>query len=65
MVKMFMFLYDMFFVVGDDFYFVLVLMENYVKDSENVNEGSDRDKWVLTRRFYVVDNFIGILVGGN
>lgn len=65
MAKMFMFLYDMFFVVGDDFYFVLVLMENYVKDSENVNEGSDRDKWVLTRRFYVVDNFIGILVGGN
>lgn len=65
MAKMFMFLYDMFFVVGDDFYFVLVLMENYVKDSENVNEGSDRDKWMLTRRFYVVDNFIGILVGGN
>lgn len=65
MAKMPMFLYDMFLAVGDDLYPVPVLMENYVKDSENVNEGSDRDKWVLTRRFYVVDNLIGISAGGN
>ena len=66
MTKMPMFLYDMFLALGDKLYPVPVLMENYVdKDSENVNEGSDRDKWMLTRRFYVVDNLIGISAGGN
>ena len=65
MTKMPMFLYDMFLSLGDDLYPVPVLMENYVKDNENVNEGSDRDKWILTRRFYIVDNVIGISAGGN
>ena len=65
MTKMPMFLYDMFLSLGDDLYPVPVLMENYVKDNENVNEGSDRDKWILTRRFYIVDNLIGISAGGN
>ena len=60
-----MFLYDMFLALEDELYPVPVLMENYVVDDENVNEGSDRDLWKLTRRFYVVDNLIGISLGGN
>lgn len=65
MTKMPMFLYDMFLSLGDDLYPVPVLMENYVEGDENVNEGSDREKWVLTRRFYITDNLIGISAGGN
>ena len=65
MTKMPMFLYDMFLSLGDDLYPVPILMENYVEDNENVNEGSDREKWFLTRRFYVIDNLIGISAGGN
>ncbi|KAL9962665.1 hypothetical protein ACROYT_G031787 [Oculina patagonica] len=60
-----MFLYDMFLALDDELYPVPVLMENYVVDDEKVNEGSDRDVWKLTRRFYVVDNLIGISLGGN
>ena len=64
-----MFLYDMFLALEVEgtrkLYPVPVLMENYVVDDENVNEGSDRDVWNLTRRFYVVDNLIGISLGDN
>ena len=60
-----MFLYDMFLTLEDKLYPVPVLMENYKVDGENVNEGTDRDTWKLTRRFYVVDNLIGISAGGN
>jgi len=66
MTKMPMFLYDMFLSLGKKLYPVPVLMENYVNDeNENVNEGSDRDKWILTRRFYIVDNLIGISADGK
>lgn len=65
LMKVPMFLYDMFLVLEGELYPVPVLMENYVVDDENVNEGSDRDVWKLTRRFYVVDNLIGISPGGN
>ena len=58
--NMSMFLYDMFIVLGDKIYPVPVLMENYVSGNEKVNENSDRTKWQLTRRFFVVDNKIGI-----
>lgn len=60
-----MFLYDMFLVLDKKLYPVPVLMENYVDGGDNVNEGSDRDLWKLTRRFYVVDNLIGISPDGN
>ena len=55
-----MFLYDMFIDLGDKIYPVPVLMENYISGNEKVNENSDRTKWQLTRRFFVVDNKIGI-----
>ena len=58
--NMSMFLYDMFIDLGDKIYPVPVLMENYVSGNEKVNENSDRTKWQLTRRFFVVDNKIGI-----
>ena len=60
-----MFLYDMFLVLENKLYPVPVLMENYLKDGKKVNEESDRAKWQLTRRFYVVDNQIGIRSGSE
>lgn len=60
-----MFLYDMFIDLGDKIYPVPVLMENYVSGNEKVNENSDRTKWQLTRRFFVVDNKIGISPGSK
>lgn len=58
-----MFFYDMYLRVGENLYPVPLLVENY-RSSENeaVNEGTDRDKWKLTRRFYLVESIVGMSV---
>ena len=54
-----MFLYDMYLVLDQKLYPVPLLVENYLSGNEKVNEGTDRTKWQLTRRFFIVDNLIG------
>lgn len=60
------FFYDMYLIVGDALYPVPLLVENY-RSSENeaVNEGTDRDKWKLTRRFYLVESIVGMSVNNK
>ena len=53
------FLYDMYLVLDQILYPVPLLVENYLSGNEKVNEGTDRTKWKLTRRFFIVDNLIG------
>ena len=54
-----MLFYDLYFYVGDKLYPVPVLLQNYQSRGSSVNSGTDRRQWVLTRRFYIVDNIGG------
>lgn len=55
-----MFLYDMYLVLDKKLYPVPLLVENYMDGDEKVNEGTNRETWKLTRRFYIVDNLVGM-----
>ena len=54
-----MLLYDMYLVLDKTLYPVPLLLENFKEGDEKVNEGTDREKWKLTRRFFVIDNLVG------
>ena len=54
-----MFLYDMYLVLENKLYPVPLLVENYKTGDENVNQETDREKWKLTRRFFIIDNLVG------
>ena len=57
------FFYDMYLIVGDSLYPVPLLVENYrSSEDEAVNEGTEEDKWKLTRRFYLVESIVGMSV---
>lgn len=52
--------YDMYLLLPDNkLYPVPLLVENYLDGGEKVNEGTNRGRWKLTRRFYVVENIVG------
>ena len=57
-----MLFYDMYLILDKQLYPVPLLVENYLDGGEKVNEGTDRGRWKLTRRFYVVENIVGITV---
>lgn len=60
-----MFFYDMYLIVGENLYPVPLLVENYRDGGEAVNEGSERGKWKLTRRFYLVESTVGMSVNNK
>ena len=43
----------------NELYPVPVLVDNIKVNGDNVNQKSDRSKWKLTRRFFLVDNLSG------
>ena len=52
--------YDLYFFTSEtELYAVPLLVENYKSGSTYVNQGNDRSKWKLTRRFFLVDNLSG------
>lgn len=55
-----MLFFDMYLVLDKKLYPVPLLVENFSDGGENVNEEADREKWKLTRRFYLVENIVGI-----
>ena len=54
-----MLFYDLYFYVGEKLYPVPILVQNYQNKGTSVNSGTERQQWVLTRRFYTVDNIGG------
>lgn len=40
---------------GNQLYPVPVLVTNYIKDGETVNDKADNAEWKFTRRFWLVD----------
>eukprot|EP00795_Rhopilema_esculentum_P008416 gene8416-14397_t len=51
-----MLFYDLYYYVGDQLYPVPLLIENFKYKGSNVNSGSDKSQWFMTRRFFLVDN---------
>ena len=54
-----MLFYDLFYYVGDQLYPVPVLVLNFQSKGTRVNTGTDKREWILTRRFFIVDNVGG------
>ena len=55
-----MLFYDMYLRLDKKLYPVPLLVENFLDGGEKVNEGTNRGRWKLTRRFYIVENIVGI-----
>ena len=55
-----MLFYDMYLILDKKLYPVPLLVENFLDGGEKVNEGTNRGRWKLTRRFYIVENIVGI-----
>ena len=55
-----MLFYDMYLLLGNQkMYPVPVLVDNYENKEVLVNQETDKTKWQLTRRFFLVDNDVG------
>lgn len=55
-----MYFYDMWLLLdGKTLYPIPILVQNYKVNKETVNAKSDRSKWQLNRRFFLVENLVG------
>ena len=55
-----MYFFDMYLITENgELYPIPVLDENFVDGEASVNAESDKSKWMLTRRFLLVDNLVG------